>query len=133
MSDLEKTYKLGIPSIDEQHAEWVEMLSELRRYSKDKNSDLIVRKIIDQILTYVDFHFAYEEKLFFQYGYPDASNHAQAHKDFLAKIKGMNHDLKNNIPLLGSTLVTVMQDWLMNHLIKEDKKYVIFLISKRVT
>ena len=126
------SYDLGIATIDAQHKKLFRLLNELYD-ALAKNEDKAVKcRIIDELITFSMAHFEYEERLFQDLHYDGRKEHIAAHerlkreagqklKDYAAgKVEITSHEVEYN------------QDWLLNHILEEDKQYVPFFTSKGV-
>lgn len=133
MMDIDNySYKIGITSIDEQHHCWLKMMKQLIDYKDAKDKELLVLKTLDELIAYTDMHFAYEEDLFKKYGYPGAGKHLQDHHTFIKKLYEIERDVRKDLVPACTTLLAPMKSWLVEHISKEDKLYVEFLLSKGV-
>lgn len=132
MTDFTNSYKLGIPSIDEQHGKWIEMMKILQDAKGQPDKETLIREVLDKLCVYTDSHFAYEERLFMKHGYPEAKVHTEKHQKFLVQLQEFNDDVKNNNIPMNSLILSAMKTWLTDHICHEDKKYAEFLISKGV-
>jgi hemerythrin len=125
MVTWEDKYALGVESIDEQHKELFEIAN--RIYDLLKN-DLITDKydpiveIIEELKNYTIYHFKAEEEYMKNIGYKKLLSQKVAHNDFLEKMESIDLDQidnGHNEYLLG--ILDFVCEWLVEHIIKEDK------------
>lgn len=118
-------YGTGVQSIDEQHQKLFEIAN--RIYELLKN-DLITDKynsiveIINELKDYTHYHFQAEEEYMQNIGYPKFLSQKVAHNDFLEKMDEIDLtkiDNGQNQYLIG--ILNFVSDWLVQHIIKEDK------------
>jgi hemerythrin-like metal-binding protein len=96
-----------VTTIDQQHQELVRMLSSLNEAVKNTESREKIYRIIDDVIAFTRLHFATEELLMVQSGYPDIEWHKDRHKEL---IQDALH-LKGKLAYVGEELFT---DW-FNH------------------
>lgn len=132
MKEWNKSYILGIASIDEQHSKWIGMIIRMIESKETKSKEASLLGILDDLCVYTDTHFAYEERLFERHKFPLAADHIRTHETFLIKLEQFRKDVKEGNAPMNSMVLAEMRTWLIDHICKEDAKYVDFLISKGV-
>jgi len=127
------TMSVKIPSIDEQHKKLVNMLNDLHEsIAKDNAKDVLVQ-VFEGLARYTVEHFAYEEKLFKEFGYEDADAHIKEHQDLLQQVLDLKHKMENDEGfMLGLEVMDFLKKWLTDHIEGSDKDYSAFLVSKGV-
>ena len=90
-----------------------------------------MQKTIQGLVLYAVEHFATEEQLFQQYGYPDAAKHQEEHKMFIEKIEGFSNDFSAGKIGLSIQVMNFLSDWLKNHIMGCDQKYVPYFAGKK--
>jgi hemerythrin-like metal-binding protein len=118
-------YGVGIKQIDKQHKHFVGIMNKLfEAMQTDKNH--AVSKIVEELVAYAKDHFATEEAYFAEFKYPDAEAHIAEHTKIKAKID-IFLAKKDDDPLtLGYNLLDLLENWLFEHILTVDKKYVGF-------
>ena len=120
-------YSVGVAEIDKQHMVLIDMINELYdAMSQGKGQD-VLKSILSKLTNYTITHFGWEEKNMSNYNYPESFDHKDAHKVFIAKVTDLNTKFT-----AGSTFITIevgnfLKDWLLNHILKTDKKFGAFL------
>ena len=126
------SWNIGHNRIDEQHQKWIEIFNHLYEavFSKnDQNLGDIQRTAIKEMLDYTSYHFGYEEKIMKESAYPDAYVHWRMHKNFENIVYKNYRNLVDGELILNSTLLSIMENWLVQHIQVEDKKLKYHLIS----
>jgi len=119
-------YFIGLKEIDDQHKVLVDLINDVyANFGKDGNKRT-VSKVLNELVNYTVFHFGNEEQYFKKFGYNDSENHNKQHKMFVDKIKKIAHDFDSGDATISLDLVDFLKDWLINHILKIDKKYVSF-------
>lgn len=116
--------EVGIAEIDQQHRWLVDTTNTLHRLlsSQEAYADQL-GDILEQLMDYTMNHFIVEEELFQRLGYPESAAHKAQHNLFCERVMGLltRHDMGETV---GLDALTLLKDWLTNHIIKVDKKYV---------
>lgn len=120
---------VGVPEIDEQHKKLVSMINSLHDAMKAGKGKEQLKLVLDDVTNYVLVHFAYEEKLFIQYQYPEYKEHKAAHDAFVKKVTEMRA-MYDQQRLQAGQLMIALQEWLIKHINDIDKRYSSLLIEK---
>tara|TARA_R110002050_G_scaffold149837_1_gene276484 strand:- start:18 stop:428 length:411 start_codon:yes stop_codon:yes gene_type:complete len=124
---------VGIKSIDEQHKKLVNMINALHDAKLTGGSNELLGKIFTGLTTYTQKHFTYEENMFAEYGYSNAEEHKKQHNDLIAQVIELkNKFIGNPQGTISDDLILFLKRWLTNHIMRTDKEYTDFLISKGV-
>ncbi len=112
----------GIDVIDDQHRRIVEYINELHdaRLTGDQQK---IGGVIDELVDYTVSHFAFEESLMEQAGYPFLAPHKKVHELFINKVNGFIERYQGGEDVSGD-LLNMLQRWLVNHIKSEDGDYV---------
>jgi hemerythrin len=124
------SYKTGIASIDSQHKQLAEMVDLLFTAIQAGNGDEVVDGLMDELIDYSKNHFATEEKLFDDYGYPDTKAHKKSHAALKSQLTKLKQDLTLGREQMTSRVGYFLMDWFKVHTLQTDKKYAPFLIAK---
>jgi len=128
------SFSCGIAEIDAQHKRLFEIAGDIydistQRKEVDKYDD--INKVIDELKDYTVMHFNYEEKLMKEYDYEEYDSQKIEHDFFIKKIQRIEKkDLENEQNEAAVDMVTFVTDWISSHILKSDKKYTEFFISK---
>ncbi|PIE83734.1 MAG: hemerythrin [Candidatus Contendobacter odensis] len=122
-------YSLNMPDIDEQHKKLFELVNQLWDAIACKRSPEIQLKAIEELELYTDYHFRLEEDFMREIGYPEFDAHYAMHQQFIKKIADSRKEMisEGNLPI---DLLSFFNNWLANHILIEDKKYVRFFSDK---
>ncbi len=133
--ELPLQYKIGNEKIDEQHTQLFIILMDMAKLIKNdakKNEKQIEEEmniLLSSLRSYTQGHFQYEERHMEKMKYPDFENHKNMHKAFVDKIfdiqKNALKQKKEKILVLRE-MASYLKDWLMNHILQEDKKYCLY-------
>jgi hemerythrin len=115
----------GIKIIDEQHKGIVSLINTLHFSMIDIDSFDILEPIIKTISEYTKLHFITEEELLKQTKYPDSESHVQLHRNLQSKTTIVSKEAaEQNDPAI---LLKFLKEWWLDHICKEDSKYINFV------
>lgn len=124
---------IGIESVDEQHKKLVNMINALNDAKLTGGSNELLGKIFTGLTTYTQKHFTYEENMFAEYGYSNFDEHKRQHNELIAQVIELKDKfMENPQGTISNDLIHFLKRWLTNHIMKTDKAYAEFLISKGV-
>jgi hemerythrin len=126
MTEWTPALSTGVPLLDEQHKSIFQWLAELESAAVDERT-LFGVYAITRLKHYVREHFAAEEALMKSAAYPDLLEHIAEHAVFRDKL--MELQLKSIGQDISIDTVTLLNDWLANHIAKTDMAYVPYLIE----
>ena len=124
----------GIAEVDKDHRALVNLINMIHGYTSDGKNIPIIETVLDTLIDYTRYHFAREEKALVKAGYIDIGCHKVQHYGFTAKVL----QLRRQLAIEGSefdvqSIVHLTSDWLMEHILKEDMKFVKALSSANKT
>lgn len=123
---------IGIIQIDAQHKNLVNMLNNLYDAMTAGKGKDVAPKILKEMSGYALTHFATEEKLMQQHGYPEFEAHKREHEAFVKKVQEFNAEMQKGNLGVTSQVANFLKTWLVNHIQGTDKKYGPFLKEKGV-
>lgn len=114
---------VNVEKIDDQHKKLVDMINNLSdAMSQGKGKD-VIEKIICELEDYAAEHFAAEEKYLDKFHFFDRLYHKEKHKAFINKVSEFSAEYKNGNVTLSLSVMGFLKDWLINHIVGEDKQY----------
>ncbi len=125
-------YSVGIDSIDQQHRRLVNLINRLSTAVDYSTGEEFEREALADVVEYTKTHFAYEEGLLEDNGYPDFEAHRAQHRAMVAEVEAMLAEYEQDHDLAMRHAVGYLMDWLIKHINGTDKQYSSFLIGKGV-
>lgn len=123
---------LGIDEIDEQHKILVEILNDVYEAVNSGNRDeKKLKKIIDGMLRYVNFHFVTEEMKMIKTNYSDYKNHKAEHDAFVEKALEFQSGFRDGSTSLPEDMMDFLKTWLVNHIQGTDREYVPYFTKQK--
>lgn len=112
-------YSVGIRQIDEEHKQLFRLISNIGKAMDGKLPEI---EILKAMVEYSKKHFASEEMLMKKIYYPRLDYHIQLHRNFELQIVKYLNQLKKGDSLDLLQIKEFLEKWLINHILKEDKK-----------
>jgi len=111
----------GIEPIDHQHMRIVEMINRLNAIHKNARRETI-SDVIDELVDYTLSHFAFEEELMEEAGYPFCSAHKRVHEVFTRRVVEYKMRFRAGEDIVED-LRNLLARWLFNHIRGDDQAY----------
>lgn len=111
----------GIDVIDGQHRRIVDMINQLEA-ARISQSQVAIVEVLDELVDYTLSHFAFEEALMEQAGYPFSAAHRRVHEIFGKRVQEYRMRFEAGDDVLDE-LRTMLARWLFNHIRSDDKAY----------
>ena len=125
-------YSVHIARIDREHRKLFALLDTLYAAMQQGEADQVIAKILERVIDYTALHFAHEEELFAEYGYPGAAAHKAEHARLSAQAKGLAARLKSRQGDVPVATLKFLCDWLAQHILGSDQQYSAFLTRQGV-
>jgi hemerythrin len=113
--------ELGIGVIDSQHHRIVEYINQVD-HARKTASATEVAEVLDELVDYTLSHFAFEETLMEEAGYPFIKGHKKVHQLFGKRVDAFQQRAKAGEDVTEE-LLRVLKAWLVNHIKRDDKDY----------
>ncbi len=116
-------YSVNEAELDNHHQQLFTVLNSV--YENVMNSpelDSVLPKI-DQLSEYTKCHFSTEEQYMRDTMYPGISEHMEKHTEFTNSIEALRRSYHNNDLEISKDLIIMLGEWLLRHVLKEDRKY----------
>ncbi|QDS16411.1 bacteriohemerythrin [Xanthomonas arboricola] len=111
----------GIEVIDHQHRRIVEMINQLHA-AHAYLQRLAVAEVIDELIDYTLSHFAFEEELMEEAGYPFSLAHKRVHEVFGKRVGEYRLRFQAGEDVCDE-LRSMLSRWLFNHIRGDDQAY----------
>lgn len=115
--------ELGIDVIDSQHRRIVDYINQLHD-AKIKDDHGRIGEVLDELVDYTLTHFAFEESMMAQGGYPLTEPHKQVHDRFTQQIHRYREQHQSGADV-ANELLGALRVWLTNHIQRDDRDYVV--------
>ncbi len=125
-------YSVGVPSIDEQHKNIIQIINRLIVASNTSSKTESVPEVLAEMLKYAKEHLAYEELLLQKHGYPDFENHKSKHVAYVENIVKFSTEAISEQQSDSKKLLAYLHKWWTNHILHEDMQYSEYLQKKNI-
>jgi len=130
--DWSKDFEVGIASIDKDHQTLFNSIKQLGEHISAQNGSEPIKATLNSLLLYVDEHFEKEERFLIGAGYPDFIAHKKEHDAFRDSIFSLrDYYTHNHDAVDAQKVVTFLESWLLNHILKVDKAYTPYLMGDK--
>ncbi len=113
--------EIGIPVIDSQHQRIVEYINKVEHASQHHSQQELL-EVLDELVDYTLSHFAFEETLLEEAGYPFIKAHKKVHALFTRRVEGYQKRARASEDVTDELMHT-LKAWLVNHIKHDDKDY----------
>ena len=120
---FDKTYSVGIQSMDDQHSSLFDALNELHAAMLKGQGKSVTGRLLDELLAYTRSHFSAEELMLAKVRYPGLTQHHALHLRLTAQVADYAERFKRGEAALSVHLINFLRDWLTNHIRREDRAY----------
>jgi len=121
MGDLvwQKWFEIGHDTIDFEHKTFFSLIHKAHSFAEEGRSKVDIRRVLDELLKYTDFHFTSEENVMAECDYPGLAEHKKVHNELMMKFR---EDVTNYEAgaISAQEIVVFLFDWLLKHTITED-------------
>lgn len=124
-------HRIGIQQFDLEHQELVALINQLHTLMVVKRDRVQADRLMDTLLQTIRRHFANEEALLSELGFPELEAHAQEHSALIDELSSLQRQFKAGT-LSALATPHFLQKWLLDHLQTTDRKYVAFMRRKGI-
>lgn len=112
----------GIESIDKQHRRIVEYINQLED-ARGQGDQALIGEVLEGLVDYTQSHFAFEEQMMADAGYPLLRGHRRVHQLFIKQVAEYRRRFDAGEDV-AEELTSLLQRWLFNHIRHDDAAYV---------
>lgn len=115
---------VGLPEIDAEHRRFIALVNELNAAIAGREPKATIERLLHEIYLDAESHFAHEERMFAERGYPDARHHAEVHAGLLVQMRAAIQDLRETEwSRFWVETGLAIKSLLVEHLLGEDMRY----------
>jgi hemerythrin len=127
--DFDKEFRLGIDVIDTVHVKLVDMLNEVHSLLSEGKKEEARRYFAVTLSSYVNEHFANEEKFMESIGYPQIAEHKKIHENYKKSFQELIPQIESIDETAFRNALSDSFTWIISHIGKTDRKYANFLAA----
>ncbi|MGA3371229.1 MAG: bacteriohemerythrin [Terracidiphilus sp.] len=119
----EPELSVGVKELDDDHRELIGMLNEIHATANGRQNQGL-SDLVERVVASAKAHFAHEERLLDEAGYPEADAHYKEHDRMIAKALSVQAAFRCGSPCaLSQEFFDFLRDWLIHHIRECDKSY----------
>jgi hemerythrin-like metal-binding protein len=126
------SYSVKIAELDHQHQRLFRTVAELEYAVRMGRADYVIDEVLEKVIEHTISHFAAEENLMEQHGFPGLAAHRRDHQMLAQKLTKFNLSNLAGRPDVPAALLDFLQDWLREHILKTDREYSEYLNARGV-
>jgi hemerythrin len=120
-----KKYSVNNNELDEHHKTLFDIFNRLYDNCLLHDKTHCIDPIIEELESYSIYHFSAEEQHMRNRGYKEIGNHILEHRGFTQRTLQLRQVADNDEPEARRELIAFLGNWLLHHVIEEDKKYAV--------
>ena len=128
--DWKNEYSLGIQKVDDEHAKFIRLITNVESAIELKVGPQTVLIAITQLKRFAKEHFESEEVIMRVHGYQRAEEHAEAHRNFIQQLDEIGQRTLNNLEGRKPMLL-YLRDWFTEHLFGADREFAEYMLQTR--
>lgn len=116
-------YSVHDATLDSHHQKLFTILNTV--YEQVMNSPELdsILPMINELSEYTDYHFSAEEQYLKTLQFTGLDEHIAKHREFSRTIDALRNEYHNNDLEVSRELIIVLGEWLLRHVLREDRKY----------
>ncbi|MBF0239962.1 MAG: hemerythrin family protein [SAR324 cluster bacterium] len=115
-------YSLNIALLDEHHQKLFAGIQQLKDSYGTHEEIPVIYETLKFFMDYAIFHFSEEERLMREHDYPHFEEHLVEHKDFVKAVRKTFVEFQRTEEF-PDDFMEYLQQWLVRHILNEDRKY----------
>lgn len=120
--EWKQEFSLGIPDVDHEHRELIELINELYAHLEQQDSGVKVEDFLGEIYAKISAHFALEEKIMREHNYDQYEDHKAEHERLLDEIRDIMDAYEDDAHFNESKLAACLNFWFTEHFKSKDAR-----------
>ena len=121
---------VGVAEMDRQHQKLIDLTNRVYEAMLRGKGNDVLGQVVRELVAYTRSHFAAEEALMTQWGYPSLAEHRGKHEDLVAQVGKLATELEEKKLGMSVHVVQFLRNWLVEHIQGTDRGYSSFLARK---
>ncbi|MEZ5215306.1 MAG: hemerythrin family protein [Ilumatobacteraceae bacterium] len=123
--------EVGFPEMDAQHQRLIALMADLNRELEEGASRAECLATLDELGERSVRHFAEEEQVMMEVGFPRIDHHQILHTNLLERFSDHRDELARPAGVITPAFITFLNGWLTGHILGPDTQYGVY--SGRLT
>ncbi len=120
--EWKEQYSLGVPDVDYEHRELIELINELYASVSGEATDVTVLDFLGELYTRIAAHFALEEKIMRESHYDEYLDHKTDHERLLDDIRDLMDDYEDGVYVDVERFGKRLDAWFSEHFQSRDAR-----------
>lgn len=116
-------FSVGVERFDEQHRTLIGLINDLHSAMMAGRGKEALGAVLGALTTYTRTHFADEERMMLERGYPALSLHRQEHGKLMKQVEALQARVAAGNAQLTLEVLAFLKDWLVTHIQGHDRAY----------
>lgn len=133
MSVLEwnEQYSVKVKALDNQHEKLFDLINKLDDHMRQGRGREVLGSVLGELVDYTKVHFANEERMLRDSGYPEYEEHRAIHARVTERVNAIYRQYQDgNGAHLSIEAMNYLHNWITKHILGTDQKYSHHLNSK---
>lgn len=123
MIEWSDKYSVNVSIIDKEHKHFIDIVNKVTVVMQRNYNQKEVEELLADLVRFAKEHFEMEETYMSTFKYPDYLLHYNEHLNFSLHMIIYNNQVINGEYKIMDELYNYLQEWLVHHIQKTDKKY----------
>lgn len=123
MIEWKPEYSVSIESFDSAHKWLFTLMNELSDAMAAGRGRFEVQRILHELAVYCDLHFSDEENAMRTCGFAGLAEHQEEHRKLTAQVQKLASAPENPVTV-AIDLLNLLKEWLTQHILVADRKYI---------
>ena len=133
MMEWNEDMSVRVKVLDDDHKTLIRMLNDLYDGIVAGQARTALEDVIDGLMRYTKLHFAREERLFAETGFPGSAAHKAEHDLLTRRVMNLQTRFENGQSFeLSMEAMSFLKSWLNNHIMGSDQAYGMHLNAKGI-
>jgi hemerythrin-like metal-binding protein len=120
--EWKEQYSLGVPAVDYEHRELVDLINELYGNVTGSGTKITVLDFLGELYTRIAAHFALEEKVMRDNDYDEYVDHKTDHERLLDDIRDLMDDYEDGVNVDVEAFGKRLDEWFSEHFRTRDAR-----------
>ncbi len=125
-------YNTHIKEMDAHHRELFQTANRLYEEIHSGRKKSVLAETLNFLIQYTRDHFSKEEKLMEDYDFAEYEAHAKQHERLIFEVQELKSKYDAGEIQMDMSIVNFLKDWIIHHILTEDRKYGPYLHDKGV-
>ena len=119
----EENLNICVQNIDEQKQKIADHINRIYQKHEEKAEPRVLFDLLNDLGEGLRIHFALEEKIMQQLGYPELAEHRKLHKFFIRKTLNLRRLISDDPDNIRDEALVFLGHWLVEHIRTEDQRF----------